>query len=335
MSSRPVESVWFLDNGIIAVSFLVQNTETPKLANRNSSTETSLQVQIVLIDASDGHVLSTGFWPTHSRDSRIVAAYDEQMVIQAGTKISLVSKGFQGLRTIDLPESQSNWKAYTSPTYRHVLFIHPFFHGRGRGPWIWISTKDLSVRSWDDVSDNLTGISDTEIAVSSCISYLDCPDDMRIRKLDDNWHGIPGSANDQTAPEFVTDDLLWIWNNATDRSARKPGWSGRLIRLDGTTILNEDLEGCWFSGPKVSVSGKRFVLPSCHLTGYHPSLDMGGTEIFKAIAVYDSPFTRRSHFLRVEGPKIADWASVALSPDGLELAILNGTHLELIRLPSN
>ncbi len=339
MSSRPVESVWFLNNGVIAVSFLVKNTETPKLATRDSSAAASLQVQIVLVDASDGHVLSTGFWPTHSRDSRIVAAYDEQMVIQAGTEISLVSREFRGLHTIDLPESKSDWKAYTSPTSQHVVFIHPFFYGRDRGPWIWISTRDFSVRSWIDISDTLTGISDNEIAMASCVGFLDCPDDIKVRELDGDWRGISGAANNQTMPQFITDDLVWLWDNGThrtgDTSARKSGWSARLIRINGDTVLNDELEGCWFSYPKVSSDGKRFVMSACHLTGYHPSLDMVGTDIFKAIAVYDFPFTKRSHFLRVEGPKIADWASIALSPDGLQFTILNGTHLELIRLPAD
>lgn len=339
MPSRPVVSVWFLNNGIIAASFLVQNTETPKLSTRDSTARTSLQVQIVVVNAADGHVVSTGFWPTHSRDSRIVAAYEEQMVIQAGTEISLVSEGFQGLHTVELPESKSDWKAYTSPTSQHVLFVHPFFYGKGRGPWIWISTKDLSVKSWDDVSDNLTGISDNEIAMSSCVGPLDCPDNMKIRELHSDWREIPGTANNQTMPQFITDDLVWLWGNGThrtgDTSARKSGWSARVLRINGDIVLDDELEGCWFSEPKVSSDGKRFVMPSCHLTGYHPSLDMGGTDIFKSIAVYDSPFTKRSHFLLVKGPKIADWASVALSPDGLQFAILSGTHLELIRLPSN
>ena len=87
-----------------------------------------------------------------------------------------------------------------------------------------------------------------------------------------------------------------------------------------------------------SAGGQRFIIPFFKLTGRIEALDIGGYGGLKNISVYDAPFHERSYRLRVEGPKIRSISSksvaeLALSPDGLKLAILYDESVYLFQLP--
>jgi hypothetical protein len=82
-----------------------------------------------------------------------------------------------------------------------------------------------------------------------------------------------------------------------------------------------------------SAGGQRFVVPFFKLTGRVAGLDVGGHGELRTLSVYDAPFRRCSYHLDVKGLKVKGQAQLALSEDGLKLAILNNGSLYLFQLP--
>jgi len=66
-----------------------------------------------------------------------------------------------------------------------------------------------------------------------------------------------------------------------------------------------------------------------------PALDLGGHDVLKKLVLYDAPFRGPSYVLDLKGPKINDLTTLAISPDGSRIAILNVEKLtlELVELP--
>lgn len=324
--SRPVSSVWFLNNDVVLVTFVVRRAAFPELAPKYSTPSTSLQLHVLKLDVSSGRILSNDVWPTDSRDTRIIAVHDEKLVVQAGNKVTLISKEFRELTSVELPETSTRWIPHSSPSSQNILFVNAGLPTTLPISWIWMSAETLSVvKSWQEVLTGPVGISDHVLAMASCGAIPRCPGGIKVKDLDEaEWRTIHGTAYQAGVPSFVKEDWILLINNPM-----------RLIRKNGERIdpTAAPIENCWWSEARVSADAKRFVVPSCHLTGFHPSADLGGADILKGLVVLDYPYNDKSNFLKIHGPPVKDWASMAVSPDGLKCAILSQTHLEMIDLP--
>jgi|HubBroStandDraft_6_1064221.scaffolds.fasta_scaffold87814_2 hypothetical protein len=327
---QPHTSLWFLDDATIVVTFVIHEGKgNPKLSRRDGSDENlPLELRAVFLDAVTGKVTAKLDWPSESRYASIVATHVGEFVTERGTQLTLYSKEFDELRKLELPPTkETGWVARPSPTGKNILFIAENLKTRSAVPWIWIDTDGLQVlRSWEEPQSGWVGISDKWIAMAACGWVYDCEPNIEIRGLITGWKSIVSASRHQKShPQFINDDLVFLLGHPT-----------RMVQSDGKTVLLEDLpfEGCWWGGAVSSAGGSRLAVPSCKLTGAVAALDRGGSDVLKKILLYDAPFHGLSYVLDFQGPVIKEASLLALSPDGLQLAILNDESVEVVRLPA-
>jgi len=141
---------------------------------------------------------------------------------------------------------------------------------------------------------------------------------------------IVAPVEPKSYPAFVNEDTLFV-SSPTRRI---------LIRTDGKVLLEEPNEprlgwGSGCSGTRVvpSVQGRRFAIPGCQEKGAVATLDIGGHTVLREVFVYDIGTTVKLTAIQLKGQKIQDQMQFAISPDGLNLAILNNEFVEIYKLP--
>lgn len=324
---QPRTSLWFLDNNKIAVTFVTREGK-PSLSRRESLDGTlPLRIRAIFLDAADGWVGNALAWPTDSRFAGIVATHNTNFVVQRGCKLTLFSSDLREMRQLQLPPLEdSEWYAHASPTGGSILFVATNLRTSSSVQWIWVDTDTLEiVRSWSEVQSGWVSISDHNIAMTTCVWVYDCNPFVETRSIQGNWKKVAlASLHNKPRPQFVNDDALFLLGDPPD-----------LIRVDGQTILlaNQPFENCWWGEAVPAANGQRFVVPSCELRGAVRSLDIGGRDVLRRVILYDAPFQGPPRTIDVEGPAIRDYTQIAISPNGMELAVLNETSVEVFPLP--
>src|SRR5580704_1088280 len=329
---QPHTSLRFLDDATIVITFVIREGEgNPKLSRRDGSDENlPLRLRAVFLDTATGKVTATRDWPSESRYAHIVATHGNgEFVTERGTQLTLYSKDSRELKRLELPPTkETGWVAHPSPTGNNIVFIAENLITRSSVPWIWVDTDKLRVlRSWEEIQSGWVGISDKWIAMTACVWFHDCEPYVEVRGFATDWKSIASASRHQKPhPQFIDDDLLFLLARPT-----------RLLRSDGEAVLLDDMPfgGCWWGSAVPSASGRRVAVPSCKLTGKVAALDIGGVEVLEKILLYDAPFHGLAYALDIEGPKIKELTQLAISPDGLTLAVLNDEFVEVFQLPAS
>jgi hypothetical protein len=317
----PRTSLWFTNNNTI-VTTLVTREDKPGLSSRDGSDSTlSLRLRPVLLSAATGKVIAIPDWPINSRDAGIVVAHDGRFIVQAGGELTLYAPDLRPLKTLKLPPpAEGDWIAHPSFTGKNVLFLPS---GHRTGSWLWLETDTLQIlHSWEDTQTGDVAIADDRIAMVTCTWVHNCHPEVEVRGISTDWTTIaPGYP--QSSPQFISDDMVFVSGNPM-----------RLIRTDGKVVFVEDklTEGCWWGRAFPSADAERFVVPSCAVKGAVATLDIGGRTVLKKIFLYDSSH-QKSYTVELQGPTIKNLTLFAVSPDGLQLAILNDNSVEVIQLP--
>lgn len=318
----PRTSLWFTDNNTLVATFVIREGKGDLSSRDSVDTTLPLRLRLVFIDATSGQVLTTPDWPTDSRDAGVIAVRDGRFVTQRGSELTLYTPDLKPLKKLKLPRlTEGDWIAHTSPTGKNILFIPS---GHRTGSWLWLETDTMQIiHSWEDKQTGDVTVADDKVAMITCTWSHECEPHIRVRGTTTDWKTIaPGSR--QSYPQFVNEDMLLL-----------SGSPIKLIQTDGSVVFAEDLplEGCWWGRVSASSGGQRFVVPRCAGKGAIAALDVGQRAELKEILVYDSPSQERSYTLDLKGPTIKDLALLAVSPDGLRLAILNGDSVEVLQLP--
>jgi hypothetical protein len=326
---KPQTSLWFTDNDTIVVTFVIRRGDgSPKLAHHGVSDENlPLRLRALFLDAATGKIRAMTEWPAESRRASIVAAHDGKFVTQTGENLIQYSSDMKELRRLSTPpvEPMEGSDLVSSPTGRTVLFT---VRTSSTAKWIWVNTDNLEVLlSWEEKPRGRVSISDSKIVMTACtLWFYKCDPEIDIKgRTDTSWKKIENIDDRRHPPMagFIDENLLFLQRRSI-----------RLLRTDGTMVMEDETpEGCWGSGITPSAGGKRFVIPSCKVKGRVESLDLSGHDELKSFSVYDAPFQGRSHALSFKGPKIKMPISLALSPDGSLLAVLNGESVYVFQLP--
>jgi hypothetical protein len=316
----PHLSLWFTDNDTIVATFVTQESN-PSLSSRASSnTNPSLRLLPVFLNAVTGKIIATPEWSSGSRNAGIIAAHDGRFVTQAGNELTLYMANLTPLKKAILPSlAEGDWIAYPSPTGKNILFLQS---GHRTGSWLWLETETLQIlHSWEDTQNGDVAVTDDKIAMVTCTWSHNCEPSLQIKSIGTDWKTI-GLGHRKSYPQFVNQDMLLV-----------SGLPTKLIRADGETVFVESGSvGCG-SNATPSTSGQRFVVPVCAIKGAITGLDIGGHQVLRQVLLYDAPFRGRSYTLDVKGSPIKDQTLFALSPDGLQLAILNDESVEVLKLP--
>ena len=188
--------------------------------------------------------------------------------------------------------SGCKWQGYCC-SRRHCEFIDQSvltsnFSLTNLVEWLWVETEDLTiVRSWKEVQSGWVGISDHNLAMTTCFWVYDCQPEVEVRSVDGNWKTVARVArHNKPRPQFVNDDLVSVLGTPTN-----------LIRTDGQIVFAEEkpAEGCWWGQAVPSCGGRRFVVPSCKLKVRVAALDLRRYDLLQQLVVYDAPFHGKSH----------------------------------------
>jgi hypothetical protein len=326
---KPKTSLWFVDDDTLVVTYVTREPVS-SLSKRGEGAPTlPLRLRAIFVNASDGSVKNVKLWPIESRDAGVIAIHDGVLVMQAGSRVWEYSRISDETRTLQLPEIESRrWHPHPSPSGKSILFVATNLRTTAPVAWVWLDTEQFRIKaSWKEIQSGWVGISDDEIAMTTCVWISRCQPQVQMRGLDAAWKTIaPASNKNKPRPKFVNDQTLVLLGDPT-----------RIVDTDGHLLFTDENlkhpEGCWWTEPFASANGLRFAVPSCKLKGAFPALDLGGTDVLKRIILYDFPFHQIAYTLDLSGPKIQDLAYMAMSPNGLQLVILKNESLELIKLP--
>jgi hypothetical protein len=316
----PKSSLWFIDNNTVVATLVTRDGETNPLLSHHEGSDKALPLRLraIFLDSASGKVTTTPNWPSESRYAGIVAVHDGKFVAQGGSKLTLYNSDLTVLRELRLPSlTEYDWKANPSPTGKNILFLSSNLKA---GSWLWVETDTLQiVRSWEEPRSGWVAIADDKIAMATCEWVYDCEPKVQVRGISTAWETIVLSHR-HPHPQFVNNDMLLLSGNPM-----------RLIRIDGRAMSEEDIpEGSYAAS---STGGQRFIVPVWAVKGTVAALDIGGHSVLKRILVCDVSSHGCSHVIELEGPKIRDLTQLALSPDGLQLAILNDDAVEIFQLP--
>jgi hypothetical protein len=322
---KPHTSLLFTDNDTIAITFVIRH-DNPQVSRRATPDEDSpLRLRAIFLDATNGKIRNTLTSPTDSRYSSIVVSRDGKFVTERGTLLTLYSPAMQELKKLELPPTNEiGWLAHPSGTGRTVLFV-PSALRTSSVPWIWVDVDSLRIiREWQEVRSGWVAIADDKIAMTACVWVYTCEPKIEVRSLAADWAVIAtGGAKNKPRLTFADDDTLFLLGNPR-----------KLVRTNGDVVLEDrSFEMCWWGEGVSSALAVRLAVPSCKRTGAVPALDMQGSDVFKRILLYDAPFHSLSYTLEIKGPDIKDLTKLAISPDGLKLAILNDDSVEVVQLP--
>jgi hypothetical protein len=321
-AALPRTSLWFTDNDTLVATFVSREGSGELSTRDGSNSNLPLRLRPVFLDAATGKVLATPDWPTESRDSSIIAVHNGQFVTQGGNELTLYTPDRKPLKNLKLPPlTEDDWIAHPSPTGKNILFLPP---GGGAVSWLWLETDTLQVlHSWKDTHSGDVAVADDKMAMVTCTWTFDCKHYIEVRGITTDWKTI-ALGSSQSFPQFVNEDMIFLSEDNT-----------RLVQADGKVVFVEDapFQKCWWGGAFPSAGGRRFVVPRCTGKGAISSLDIGGHTVLKEILLYDAPFYTRSYVLELKGPKIKDLTLLAVSPDGLRLAVLNDDSVEVLQLP--
>jgi hypothetical protein len=331
IKGAPEQSLWFTNNDTVVATFVVREG-APMLSKRNGTEVSSpLRLRAAFLDANDGNVTATPAWPTNSRLSRIVAAHDGNFVTQTGTQLTLYSSNLKEQKKLTLPSTdETRWSAHSSPTGRNILFTATNLRTTSAIPWIWVDVDSLSiVRSWREIQSGWISISDSTMAMTTCIWVYDCDQHVEVKSLGAEWKPLAlFDRHHRPYPQFINDDTLVVRDFPTRLTLIRP--TGEVLFTKEFTAKTE-AQGWGIAFP--SAGGQRFVIPAGVLKGAFPALDIGGHGVLKQILLYDFPFREPSYTLDLN-PNIKELHTLfALSPDGQRLAILNDQFVEVFQLP--
>jgi len=336
--AKPRTSLWFLDDDTVSTTFVTANPEKvePKLSSRSvSNSNLPLRLRGIFLDTKSGKIRDTQIWPTESRFAGIVAAYDGNFVTQKGNEVTLFSSTFKEMQRLELPVvDDGEWESHTSPTGRSILFIATNLKTRLPVRWIWIRSDDLSIlRSWEEIQSGWVEISDKLIAMTSCVWFYDCLPNIQVKGLATDWRTVaPSDRHHARETKFVNDDLIFFEDAISDNVRLVHANTGKVVFTQNVLgfATKHEVMGPAYS----SAGGQRFIVPIFEIKGPVNALDIGGRSVLKRIFLFDAPFHGLSYVINLKPTVSGGEMQFALSPDGLDVAILDGESLQLFKLPA-
>src|SRR5579864_3564856 len=185
--------IHFLDEHTLVVSFLTREARaTVGLSSRNKDPGIgAMQLHVLIIDTSDGSIRDSKSLAAGTRLSGVVATHNENIVIQRGSEVTLLSpeNGPSHDRSLSLPSlHDGEWHAVPSVTGGSILFVATDLTTANRVRWLWVDSDTLTLlHTWEDVQSGWVTISDDTIAMVTCIWRYDCEPQLEKRGVGDTW----------------------------------------------------------------------------------------------------------------------------------------------------
>lgn len=321
----------FTDSGRLAFAWLI--LDDPADARKASFlTPKPAHLHVLVLDAKTGGKQGLQEWSTPSSPVRFLGIRDGKFLICTGTVFRLFSPSFLMIREQNLPSghtclSNSWWSKgpEVSPSSRSVLLSsHPL--GLTYKNAI-VDTRILTpVATW--VEDfPIGGISDHWL-----VAHCGQQREMSIRGIDKSWRPFQLSEMPMrnVGMLFVSDRTLVI--EARNKMA--------VATVDAEELFRMELPNNRSFGEVVPSGGDRFAVMENRLRGLRNEfLDMYPFDSNDRVVVFSIADRRAIYAVRVKGmspwrPQNVTTDPLALSPDGILLAVIADGILKVYWLPS-
>lgn len=327
-SVGPYESRWWLstslrfaDQHTLVVTWITR-VKTPKLAKRGGAGGAML-FHVLLLDSATGVELRRASWPTNVSWARVVFAGGGRFIVQEARELTAFDLHLRPTQRAQLPSG--TWMYDTSSSADRILF-----GGREAGPPPSERRMEVCAQTlrWGEAWSSGPDVQFIGPGGVAGLSLSADPRsyDLLLRLPHGAWRRV---ATVRGAPiGFISRDWLAF-------ATLYPS-SVVFVNISTGEIESRPGGGCgWLRYFPVSSSdGRRVAVPQCATRGRFAMFDISGHSVLSQINIYDGPEYQRSYVLRVGGPAIRDQAKFALSPDGMQAAVLNDSAVEGFQLPT-
>lgn len=333
-STRHLLKVDFTDSSHLALAW--GTLDDPALAKkRGIFAPNRAHLHILVLDVRTGQKQGIKDWSTSFPFFRFLGASGGKFLTCTGNALRLFSPNFEVLLEKTLLsdrdcQSPSIWPAEAVSPSRRTLLLSSYANDSFENNLLDLETFS-EIANWTEKFSTL-GISD-HWQTGSCGPRQE----LCIRGLGRSWELFrPSGLNMElnpfklAAPVFANDDTLVVkaWNKMA------------VVRVDSTVLFQVELPRGRSFGEAVSSSeGKRFAVIENRQRGVRNDfLDIYPLTSNDRVVVYSIPERRAIYAVKVEGsspwpPWETHRNQLALSPDGLLLAVVCDGIFKLYRLP--
>ncbi len=320
----------FLDDQRLALSRLTPD-ETPTRVIDPGKLLSHLHLSIV--DARSGQQLLSHEWLCTAQGVNLAYTASGEWLLSIGESVTLYSSSFDKLR--DLQNVRTQWShTFVSPSGRTFLSYVADSHDAW-SPQLRDSASFEVLDSWTDTRLDKAHIEYSDHFFLAQISQPGRPQQLYIREIGGSWKPyLPSIRGPQSARIFANNDTL-VSRLGHELIAETVGGT----QLFSSTLPNKT--NLLSSASATSRGGERFAVILGRLRGLNnPGFDMYPFYSDDRVIVYSIPQRSAIFSVKVKGESpwphwSSDpvWNRIALSPNGLLLAISSNEGVRVYALP--
>jgi hypothetical protein len=317
----------FLDDQRLALSWLTLD-KTPKKASVPSANAPS-HLHLSILDIRDGHLLANHEWECSPVGVDVAYTASGQWLLSVGNSVSLYSPSFEKLTALQDIRVQS-----ISPTDRTFLSFAANSSGRQSGQLRDAASLRV-LDSWNDSRVEKARILYSDRFFLAEILQPPRAANLHIRKVGGTWSLYLPSGPPLRYLGFANDDTLVAMSRG--KLVAKTVGGSELFEL---AMPRHGLFPISWSTSDTSQKGDRFALILGRMRGLrNDALDMYPFWSEDRVLVYGISQRDVIFAAKVKGPspwpinRYPVWNRIALSPDGLLLAIASNEGVRVYALP--
>jgi len=318
----------------LALSWLT--FDDPSVAqNTGPLTARAAHLHVLVLDVRTGQKLGLQDWPTPSTPVRFLGIRDGRFLTCTGNVLRLFSPSFEVIREEILPSGRACFNPFQSevwgltPSRRYLLLSS--YSARSYQNTLFDIEKFTSIDIWTgneatyDLSDHWQ------------IAYCGRQREVCIRGMDQSWQPFQINGLDKQLKDFKLNASVFV----NDRTlVIEEGNELAVVEVDGRVLFQVRLpKKRSFGRPIRSSGGQRFAIIENVQRGLtNETLDMYAFPSNDRAVVYSIPDSRAIYAAKLKGQ--SPWVpweihrnQVALSPDGVLLAVVSDGMLKVYRLP--
>lgn len=356
----PRDPICYLSGSQIVVTFVTREAVEGIPLRGQPDAHLPFRLHALFVDAMTGQVRTTLTWPTASARSCVFSASQGKFVVFTPDKLWLYSPRLEQLKGLDLPlrieATWESWELHASPGGRYLLIDYDSISNEKLAEVLHKAIAqrdhDLESRTLAQVEEGAVLLDTEQLRILQTWKVKSGPTHERaprsvseeglvlfggkVGKVGGPWHLL--CSNPSAPPHCGTGPFV---NDRTVFSLRKKGARASgfdLIDIRGEPVFSDSFpeREFWQYPVRRSPGGQRFALAFDEGKGGIAALDIAPHYFLKRIVVFDLPTLKWVYRLDGKRQRIASISGLAVSPDGLQLGLIdqNGI-LRVYRLPES
>jgi len=310
----------FPSNGVLIVSFLKHDATTALMAPDRNNGNLPLKLHAIFLSAEAGTVQATKTWPTPHPHVDVIPARNGQFAVLLPGKLTLYSPDIEPLKELSIPLPPPPLDPpYDMASPQGESAVLGF---SGKDSHIdWINTDNLRILgSWKEPMTTCS-VSDRQLAICQEEGFVS---EVILRDVTGAERLLCRDRDNCGLAQFVNDNLLCLVRTH----------SLRLMTTSRQMLFSQDFpEDDYIATPMaISSNGQRFAEGVWAPRG--GNFDTNFRTLSKRVMVFNVPTRQWIYILSAKEQKLKAPMSVALSPDGTLMAILDPSAIvRVYRLP--